>query len=194
MTAVNPSYKMNDPSNSSKVDQPTFESEASVQKNQDFEVVLREHWNQVVSVAYRLLGDPDDAQDIALETFVQLHQHPPADRKNLKGWLYRVATRLGYNSLRSRKRRLLYESTVSTQEPNNPFFFTPSEAVEIKQEREKVRATLARLKPISAQLLILRSTGLSYTEIAKALEISPGSVGTLLARAELDFEKKFPKE
>jgi RNA polymerase sigma-70 factor (ECF subfamily) len=47
------------------------------------------------------------------------------------------------------------------------------------------------MKPRSAMLLLLRQSGLSYREIASALEIAPGSVGTLLARAEKEFRKKY---
>jgi RNA polymerase sigma-70 factor (ECF subfamily) len=53
----------------------------------------------------------------------------------------------------------------------------------------EVRATLARLKPQQGQLLLLRQMGLSYRELAEALDISPNSVGTLLARAEKAFLK-----
>jgi DNA-directed RNA polymerase specialized sigma24 family protein len=48
---------------------------------------------------------------------------------------------------------------------------------------------LARLKPESAQLLLLRATGHSYREIAAHLEIPCASVGTMLLRAEAAFEK-----
>jgi DNA-directed RNA polymerase specialized sigma24 family protein len=55
------------------------------------------------------------------------------------------------------------------------------------QEREIVRTILAQMKPRTARLLILRHSGLSYTELAEALGIAPGSIGTLLARAEAEF-------
>jgi RNA polymerase sigma-70 factor (ECF subfamily) len=50
---------------------------------------------------------------------------------------------------------------------------------------------LTQLKPRSAELLILRYSGLAYKEIAATLEIAPASVGTLLARAEKEFEDVF---
>jgi RNA polymerase sigma-70 factor (ECF subfamily) len=50
---------------------------------------------------------------------------------------------------------------------------------------------LAELKPAQAQLLILRASGHSYKELAGALGIEPGSVGTLLVRAEAAFEERF---
>jgi RNA polymerase sigma-70 factor, ECF subfamily len=59
-----------------------------------------------------------------------------------------------------------------------------------------VRAAIAELPERQGRLLLLRYAGLSYVEIASALEVAPGSVGTLLARAEraflLAFEGKKP--
>jgi RNA polymerase sigma-70 factor (ECF subfamily) len=50
------------------------------------------------------------------------------------------------------------------------------------------------MKPKTARLLVLRYNGLSYAEIATTLEIAPGSVGTLLARAEAEFQKRYIRE
>jgi RNA polymerase sigma-70 factor (ECF subfamily) len=47
------------------------------------------------------------------------------------------------------------------------------------------------MKPRAAKLLMLRHTGLSYAEVAEALNVAPGSVGTMLARAERDFERRY---
>jgi RNA polymerase sigma-70 factor (ECF subfamily) len=60
-----------------------------------------------------------------------------------------------------------------------------------EERRERVRAVLGALKPREAQLLLLRSSGLAYRELARALGIEPSSVGTLLARAEAEFERRF---
>ena len=54
-----------------------------------------------------------------------------------------------------------------------------------------VRAVLGDMKPREAQLLLLRSSGLAYRELAQTLGIQPGSVGTLLTRAEAEFERRF---
>ncbi len=159
----------------------------------DFEAVFQEHWPRVVAVLFRLTGDRDEAEDLALEVFWRLHNRPAVreDGQNPGGWLYRVATRLGYNALRSRKRRGRYEQEAG-QQAADPSAQTALEAqVEQRQERERVRRVLARMKPRSAQLLILRHSGLSYAEIATAIGAAPGSVGTLLARAEKEFEKMY---
>jgi RNA polymerase sigma-70 factor (ECF subfamily) len=59
------------------------------------------------------------------------------------------------------------------------------------EQRTRVQAVLATLQPVSAKLLLLRHAGFSYGELADTLAIKPASVGTLLARAAAEFEKKY---
>jgi RNA polymerase sigma-70 factor (ECF subfamily) len=54
-----------------------------------------------------------------------------------------------------------------------------------------VRRVLAELKPRDTKLLVLRHSGLSYKELAVALDLSPGSIGSLLTRAERAFAKRY---
>jgi RNA polymerase sigma-70 factor (ECF subfamily) len=169
----------------------------------DFEAIFQQHWPRVYGVLFRLTGDPDEAQDLALEVFWRLHQRLPTggDRQNpsshtgqaLGGWLYRVATNLGYNALRAAKRRTHYEQEAGALALETDTPPHPEAQVEQAQERRHVRRALACMEPRSAQLLILRHSGLSYAEIAAALSVAPGSVGTLLARAEKEFEKCYEK-
>jgi RNA polymerase sigma-70 factor (ECF subfamily) len=157
------------------------------QEGIEFERLFNQNWEPILRVLYRLLGDWDEAEDIALETFVQLSRKAPGEMENLSGWLYRVATNLGYNALRARKRRLVYEEQAGIEVLQRSDPADPAKAAERKTEQERVRRALLMIKPRSAQILLLRYSGLSYAEIAQALEINPGSIGTLLARAEKEF-------
>ena len=155
------------------------------------EGLFQQYWERLCASVYRIVGDWDEAQDLTLEAFVQLHQNPPPREQNLGGWLYRVATNLGLNALRARKRRQQYEEHAGSLllEDNAPL--EPAAALEQKLEQEDVRRILHVMKPRSAQLLILRHSGLTYAEIAAALNITPTSVGSLLARAEREFEENY---
>ena len=157
-----------------------------------FEALFREHWNRVCRVLYRLVGDWDEAEDLALDTFLRLYRRPPRDDRNLGGWLYRVATNLGYNALRARLRRRQYEDQAGLETlERNPAGGDPAERVERRLERQQARQALGQIKPRSAQLLTLRYSGLSYAELAAAVGVKPGSVGTLLARAEVEFAQAY---
>lgn len=157
----------------------------------DFDALFAAHWARVCALLFRLLGDWGEAEELALDVFWRLHQQPPAPGSNVAGWLYRVATNLGFNALRARRRRQRYEEAGgqrlldSTPPPN------PAAEAERADERAQVRRVLAEMKPRSAHLLLLRHSGFSYAEIAEMLGVAAGSVGTLLARAEAEFEARY---
>jgi RNA polymerase sigma-70 factor (ECF subfamily) len=158
-----------------------------------FEVVFQEHWQRVYGLLFRLVGDHAEAEDLALETFWRLYDQQPsfANEHQLNGWLYRVATNLGFNALRARKRRQHYEGQAGHQILDEKPVFNPDAEFDREQERQQVRLALTEMNPRSAKLLILRHSGFSYAEIAGTLGIAPGSVGTLLARAEDEFEARY---
>jgi RNA polymerase sigma-70 factor (ECF subfamily) len=157
-----------------------------------FEAAFQQHWHRVCAVLYRLVGDRDEAEDLAMETFWRLYRRPPAENSpsGLGGWLYRVATNLGFNALRARKRRKRYEEEAGLQALQINGSWDPADEIERAQERERVRAVLAQMKPRPAQLLILRHSGMSYAELAEALGVATSSIGTLLARAEEEFAER----
>jgi len=156
-----------------------------------FERLFRRYYHPVYRVVYRMLGDDDTANDVTQETFLTLYTHPPqlhTDGEEIRAWLYRVALNRGYNALRSKRRaqaRLpaVYESVYAAEEAVDP------ELAALRAEnRVQVRAVLATLPERQAKLLLLRQEDLKYSEIAEILEIAPGSVGTLLVRAERAFQ------
>jgi RNA polymerase sigma-70 factor (ECF subfamily) len=168
------------------------EERAEHKKQAAFEDLFLQHWDRVYGVLFRLTGDRAEAEDLALETFLRLWQRPPAQDQTLAGWLYRVATNLGYNALRSAGRRSRRELDAglealaeSAGSPN------PAKEAERSEDRLRVQQILQQMQARQAQLLILRHSGLSYQEIAETLNISPASVGTLLVRAEKEFVRLY---
>jgi RNA polymerase sigma-70 factor (ECF subfamily) len=153
----------------------------------EFNQLFLENYPKVVRVADRMLGNPDEAEDLAVEAFWRLWERPPSHKENLSGWLYRVVTHLAYNMIRSKKRRQNYEERYD-QAVDGETVKTPDQTIEEIQEKAAVRWALGELPRRDAQILILRSSGLSYKEIAASLQISFASVGTLLVRAEKKFE------
>ena len=158
-----------------------------------FETLFLEHWAHVYRLLYRLVGDPVEAEDLALETFVRLYQKYPLreHESNPGGWLHRVATNLGLHSIRSWKRRERYEMTAGKYALEETPEARPAEILAQAEERRLVRLALAKMNERQSQLLILRHSGLSYKEIAEALDLAPTSIGPLLLRAEREFEKQY---
>ena len=156
-----------------------------------FERRFESHWGAVFGVLYRLTGTREEAEDLAQEVFLKLYQRGPGGERDASvgGWLYRVATNVGYNALRARRRRVAREERVAAAEASSDE--APLAAVVAAEERAAVRAVLATLPERQQSCLVLRHGGLSYAEVAEALGVAPGSVGTILARAEREFRKRY---
>jgi RNA polymerase sigma-70 factor (ECF subfamily) len=173
-------------------DLPT-ESDWSSTHSTTFDDIFKEHWTRVYEVLYRIVGERAEAEDLALETFWRLYNRPPKynSPKMLEGWLYRVATNLGFNALRARKRRSRYEEEAGHLDMISQVSPDPSFEVERSEEIQRVRQILSQMQPRNAKLLILRNSGFSYAELAAILGVAPGSIGTMLVRAEADFENRY---
>jgi RNA polymerase sigma-70 factor, ECF subfamily len=162
-----------------------------------FEQVFYAHWAHIYHLLLRLVGDPSEAEDLALETFLRLYQQTPAgelqggEDTNLGGWLHRVAMNLGLSSIRSFKRRERYELTAGKGALDEAPEYRPAEIQANEEERRSTRLVLAKMDSRQARLLIMRYSGMSYKEIAAALDVSPTSVGPLLLRAEREFERRY---
>ena len=167
------------------------ENLAQAATTEPFEAIFQEQWPRVYGVLFRLVGDRAEAEDLALEAFWRLYRRAPRQGDNLPAWLYRVATNLGLNALRARQRRMNYEEQAGRLALENDSPADPSVEVERDEQRRLVQAALAEIKPQYARLLALRHSGLSYAELVSVLDVAPGSIGTLLARAEAEFEKRY---
>jgi RNA polymerase sigma factor (sigma-70 family) len=158
---------------------------------QSFEQLFLAIYPRLVAILRRMLGDCGRAEELANEAFLKLYTTvlPPAAKKNLPGWLYRTAMNFGIDDLRTRSRHRRLEQEASRAQSSSSSHEDGLQHVLRAERQKRVRTVLARLKPESAQLLLLRATGHSYREIAAHLEIPGASVGTMLIRAEAGFEK-----
>src|SRR5262249_49669858 len=145
------------------------------------------------SVLFRISGDRARAEELANEVLWKAYRQSssPSPNGNLDGWVYRTATNLGIEDLRAKARRQRYEGAAARDADPAGASTTPLDDVLRAEKRVRVRVVLASLKRWQAQILILRSSGLSYKELADALNFKEGSVGTMLARAEAQFQKRY---
>ena len=156
-----------------------------------FDAMFREHYPRVVSLLARLTGDRAQAEEIAADVFCKVSQRGLGGGDDPAPWLYRVATNAGLDALRSNSRRRRREDAAGVETVRLAGNGTALDDVLREERCARVREILSGLKPRDAQLLLLRAEGLAYREVAEALGMQPGSVGTLLARAEAEFEKRF---
>jgi RNA polymerase sigma-70 factor (ECF subfamily) len=156
----------------------------------DFDDFFRAHDARIARAVARVTGDYARAEDLAVDAFWKLWCNPQVHGEKAGGWLYRTAIRMALNELRGNARRNHYEKQSALSNGS----LTPEEARAAEEEREHVRAVLAALDERQAELLLLRTGGLSYEEVAEAADVNPVSVGTLISRAQQAFRKEYLKQ
>lgn len=152
------------------------------------ERAMRMLWNQhsshVDAVVRRLAGDPDLAEDIAQEVWIQIFRALPSWRGDAKfsTWVHRVAVNRTLNALRSTRRQLSVETAIEED----------SASVEQDGERTMLAATIddaaRQLSPGARTVFLLHDVeGYTHEEIATELGITPGGSKSQLfkARAKL---------
>jgi RNA polymerase sigma factor (sigma-70 family) len=155
-----------------------------------FEVFFRRHYRVVVRLSQNVLGDLQRSQDVAQEVFLAAYRRFPGDYEHAAGWVRVAAVHTALNVLRGERRREQRQLRVHTvgELPG------PEETVLERETRAELRRVLRRLPRRSAAVLVMRHGGMSYVEIAEALGIKVGHVGTLLRRAESALRKEMDRE
>ncbi len=157
----------------------------------EFRAVFLQHYARIVAILVRLFGDVSHSEEVANDAFWRLYRQPALQVDgNIGGWLYRTAANLGIDALRAASRRRQYEEAAggARDEDKNS---SPLESLLREEKCLRVRAALSLVKPTQAQLLILRSSGLSYKELADVLNVKTSSIGTMLNRAEEEFRNHY---
>jgi RNA polymerase sigma factor (sigma-70 family) len=154
-----------------------------------FERFFREHYPVVVRIAFGVTGDAQMAQDVAQDVFISALRRfaDPGASDQAPAWVRAAAAHLALNAIRSERRRERRQQLSGA----DPAPMSPEETVLDRESRLEVRRALSRLPRRSAMVLVLRHNGLSYSEVAEAMNITVGHVGTMLRRAESALRKEF---
>jgi RNA polymerase sigma-70 factor (ECF subfamily) len=163
-----------------------------------FYALVTRYRDRVISTAYRFLGDPRDAEDMAQEVFLKVYRGLPGFRgeSSFSTWLYRIAVNTFENELRRRSRRpTLLEPDLESLD----FVLPPTPSAEqttIDHERQDViQETLNQLSESHREALILHDVqGLSLQEIAEVLDIGLSAAKMRVRRARLAFRELYPRE
>ncbi len=163
-------------------------------------LVLR-HQRTAVNLAYRFLGNYEDACDVAQDAFVRVHKH----LRRFKGdcsfttWLYKIILNLSRNKYRWKKRRGEFRK-VSLDNPGTQngrermeipdARLSVTTAIRRKEIQARLEESLAKLERDHREILVLRfMEGLSYADISELLGCAEGTVKSRLHRARTEIRK-----
>lgn len=149
-----------------------------------FQELLSRYRRPAVALAYQMLGNMEEAEDVAQEAFVRVFQAIPRFRgqASFSTWLFRIVTNL---CLGARRRRHVTVELESVQEPRGSD--NPSDQV---TEALVTQQVLRAMNPDYRAILLLRDQeGLSYEDIAETLRLPLGTVRSRLSKARTSFRQ-----
>ena len=154
------------------------------------EELVRRHQRRIYHIAYRLLHDPQEAEDAVQEVFIKVYEnaHRFEPKASVAAWLHRITANHCLNLLRRRRPQesLDQEGAPSPADPGA----TPLENLEEQELSRRLEELLNTLPENQRRALVLkRFAGLSYQEIGEELGLSAQAVDGLLKRAR-QFLKK----
>lgn len=162
-----------------------------------FEALVIRHQRRVFGLLFRMLGNREEAEDAAQETFLNLHRHGHRFRRESRfsTFVYRVAVNAALNRRRSLGRRrahlerLADRSQTGESAPTTPR--DPEAQASGDQIRRRVQAEIASLAPaLRVPLVLFDIEGMPYSEIAGVLDIAEGTVKSRIHRARLALRER----
>jgi len=165
-----------------------------------FAEIVRRYQGRVVSLAYRYLGSAADAEDLAQEVFLRVHRAKEGYEASARfsTWIYRITANASLNLLRGRRVR----RTVNREMPDESgaegtasFADPDAEAPQDRMEKDELSAVLRRIvdelpERQRVAILLNKYEGLSYEDVASAMDLSVMAVKSLLTRARVNIKEK----
>lgn len=167
-----------------------------------FEKLVARYQNKIIGYSARMLGDQDEAEDVAQEVFIKAYRSLESFRGDslFSTWIYRIATNLCIDRIRAKKRRP--QQAYSLDEPMDKdedkggreiadFSAEPTREVEREELRRRVREVMSEMPEKMRTILIMCDMqGMAYEEIAKVLNCPIGTVKSRLFHARADLGRR----
>ena len=166
------------------VDERALLERARAGDGQAFDLLVRAHFARVYAVVFRLVGNHEDAEDLAQEAFARAHRSLSAYRGEaaFATWLYRIAVHLARDRFRRAERRPLEVLLPAPDSAVGPE--APSEELDRRELRRVVADALERLPERLRTPLVLRALeGLDYADVAAATGVTPDTARTQVMQA-----------
>ena len=168
-----------------------------------FDRLVLKHKDRLFNLCYRLLGDYEEANDAAQESFIKVYRSLKNFRfkSAFSTWLYRIAVntcknRLKSSAYRQKWRMVPLDNPVSADRsgPGREIHDesqSPAIALQKKENMKAIQEAINALPPEQKEVITLRDIeGFTYEEVAEITGLNLGTVKSRLARARLDLRKR----
>jgi RNA polymerase sigma-70 factor (ECF subfamily) len=153
-----------------------------------FNELVRRYQGMAYNVAYRILGNTEDAADATQDAFLSAYRAVKRFRRgSFRSWLMRIVTNACYDCLRRAQRRAVASLDSGEDADGHECLADPGESPEAMAERQdqsrQIQRALATLPPGQRVVVVLSDIqGLGYAEIAQVLRVPVGTVRSRLSR------------
>jgi len=158
---------------------------------QAMEQIVRQYQNQVYNIAYGMLRNSEDAQDIMQEVFLRVWDkiRQFQFKSRFSTWLYRIVKNLSINEKNRQRRRQTSPMEMDDSQAWAPIdTMTPEKEALLVEKQELMKVALAQLKKDYRTILVLREMEtLSYEELSEVLGCSLGRVKSRLHEARMEL-------
>jgi RNA polymerase sigma factor (sigma-70 family) len=155
-----------------------------------WEQVVRDHSARVYRLAYRLSGNPQDAEDLTQETFIRVFRSlADFSPGTFEGWLHRITTNLFLDMVR-RRQRIRFDALPEDTERLPGAAPSPEQVYTDTHLDPQVQAALDALSPeFRVAVVLCDIEGLTYEEIAATLGIKLGTVRSRIHRGRVQLRQ-----
>lgn len=178
------------------VDEATWVNRAKEGDQAAFEAIFQHYERQIYGFIYRMMGNPDDANDLTQECFIRAYRALPqtSNDLNVSAWLHRIASNACLDVLRRRKRIrwLPWESHKHEPLLHGRALDDPERNAISNETQVIVQRVLAQMSPRNRMALILREyEGMSCEDIGEIMGLSRSAVKSVLFRGREEFRRVY---
>ena len=169
-----------------------------------WEILMNRHAAKAYQIAYGILGNIDDSEEVTQDAFIRIHRALSKFRgdSEFSTWMYRIVVNQARNKYRWNKRRGSYSNLSLDKETDNDEYSrqkydvpdhhkTPDKEIMFKEWEGSIGEEMKKLPPVNREALLLRNVkNLSYEQIAEILECKVGTVKSRIARAREELRKR----
>ncbi len=176
------------------IDEAVWVTRAKEGDQAAFEAIFQRYERQIYGFIYRMMGNPDDANDLTQECFIRAYRAlgQTSDDLNVSAWLHRIASNACLDVLRRRQRIrwLPWETHKHEQLLHGRSFDDPERNVISHETQVAVQQALIRMSPRNRMALVLREyEAMSCEDIGQIMGLSRSAVKSVLFRAREEFRR-----